>query len=120
MLRRGLSPPATTQSTPRAAPVVAGIRLWAGKAGSGKGAASMVTEAITTARAAVPGCEILVRGDSAFGNSHVVTAARAGGARFSVVINKTRAVNRAIAAIDQDAWTPVHYPGAVLDPDTGS
>ena len=119
MLRKGLSPLATTLSTPSAAPVVAGIRLRAGKAGSGKGAASMVTEAISTARAAVSGCEILVRGDSSFGNSHVVAAARTGGARFSVVLNKTRAVNRAIAAIDQDAWTPVHYPGAVEDPDTG-
>lgn len=119
VLRKGLSPLATTLSTPSAAPVVAGIRLRAGKAGSSKGAASMVSEAITTAQAAVPGCDILVRGDSAFGNSHVVAAATAGGARFSVVITKTRALNRAIAAIDQDAWTPVHYPGAVRDPDTG-
>jgi hypothetical protein len=55
VLRKGLSPLATTLSTPSAAPVVAGIRLRAGKAGSGKGAASMVTEAISTARAAVPG-----------------------------------------------------------------
>ncbi|MGH3799752.1 MAG: IS1380 family transposase, partial [Pseudonocardiaceae bacterium] len=119
VLRKGLSPLATTLSTPTAAPVVAGIRLRAGKAGSGKGAASMVTEAIGTARAAVPGCEILVRGDSAYGNSHVIAAARAGGARFSVVITKTRSVNRAIATIPDDAWTPVHYPGAVVDPDTG-
>jgi hypothetical protein len=48
-----------------------------------------------------------------------VAAARTGGARFSVALTKTRTVNRAIAAIGQDAWTPVHYPGAVLDPDTG-
>lgn len=119
VLRRGLSPLATTLSTPSAAPVVAGIRLRAGKAGSGKGAASMVTDAITTARTAAPGCDILVRGDSAFGNSHVLAAARAGGAHFSVVLTKTPAVNRAIAAIDDNAWTPVHYPGAVEDPDTG-
>jgi Transposase DDE domain group 1 len=119
VLRRGLSPLATTLSTPSAAPVVAGIRLRAGKAGSGKGAAGMVTDAITTARAAAPGCDILVRGDCAFGNSHVVAAAQAGGARFSVVLTKTPTVNRAIAAIDDNAWTPVHYPGAVEDPDTG-
>src|SRR6187455_677611 len=47
VLRRGLSPLATTVSTPRSAPVVSGIRLRAGRAGSGRGAASMVTEAIT-------------------------------------------------------------------------
>ena len=41
------------------------------------------------------------------------------GARFSVVLTKNAAVNRAIATIAEDAWTPVHYPGAVTDPDTG-
>ena len=49
VLRRGLSPLATTISTPTAAPLVAGIRLRAGKAGSGRGADSMVVEAINTA-----------------------------------------------------------------------
>jgi hypothetical protein len=52
VLRKGLSPLATTISTRHAAPVVAGIRLRAGRAGSGKGAASMVREAIGVARAA--------------------------------------------------------------------
>ena len=66
MLRKGLSPLATTISTRQAAPVLAGVRLRAGKAGSGKGAASMVSEAINTARAAGATGEILVRGDSAF------------------------------------------------------
>lgn len=119
VLRRGLSPLATTVSTRAGAPVVAGIRLRAGKAGSGRGAASMVREAIALARAAGAGGEILVRGDSAYGNSAVVAACRKAGARFSLVVTKTRAVNAAIATIAADAWTPVHYPGAVLDPDTG-
>lgn len=119
VLRRGLSPLATTISTERGAPVVAGIRLRAGKAGSGKGAASMVREAITLARAAGATDEVLVRGDSAYGTSAVVAACRKAGARFSVVLTKNRPVNSAIAAIGDDAWTPVHYPGAVLDPDTG-
>jgi hypothetical protein len=35
------------------------------------------------------------------------------------VLTKNPAVARAIAGIPEDAWTPVHYPGAVLDPDTG-
>ncbi|NYE70184.1 hypothetical protein [Microlunatus parietis] len=54
VLRRGLSPLATTISTPLAAPVVAGIRLSAGKAGSGKGAASMVAEASRRPRPSPP------------------------------------------------------------------
>ncbi len=74
MLRKGLSPLATTISTRTGAPVVAGIRLRAGRAGSGKGAASMVTEAIPVARAAGAG-EVLVRGDSAYGNSVVAAPA---------------------------------------------
>jgi hypothetical protein len=66
VLRKGLSPLATTISTAQAAPVVAGIRLRAGKAGFGKGAASLVREAIRTARAAGATGQILVRGDSAY------------------------------------------------------
>jgi hypothetical protein len=67
VLRLGLSPLATTISTRTSAPVVAGIRLRAGRAGSGRGAATMITEAINTAKAA-GARNILVRGDSAYGN----------------------------------------------------
>ena len=45
ILRKGLSPLATTISTEAAAPVIAGMRLRAGKADSGKGAARMVAQA---------------------------------------------------------------------------
>jgi hypothetical protein len=99
--------------------VVAGIRLRAGRAGSGKRAASMVREAIATARAAGAVGEILVRGDSAYGTGAVVAACLRAGARFSLTLAKNPAVTRAIAAIPEDAWTPVRYPGAVCDPDTG-
>lgn len=119
LLRRGLSPLAITISTPDAAPVIAGIRLRAGRAGSGKGAASMVREAISTARAAGASGEILVRGDSAYGNSAVVGACLKAKVRFSVVLAKNPAVVRAIGTIAADAWRPVHYPGAVVDPETG-
>jgi Transposase DDE domain group 1 len=119
VLRKGLSPLATTISTASGAPVIAGIRLRAGKAGSGRGAASMVTEAINTARAAGATGKILIRGDSAYGTGPVVTACLNAGAQFSLVLTKNRSVNAAIGTIAEDGWTPVHYPGAVLDPDTG-
>lgn len=119
VLRKGLSPLATTISTRQGAPVVAGIRLRAGKAGSGRGADSMVREAVKTARAAGAGGEILVRGDSAYGTSPVVTACLRAGVRFSFVLVKNITVTRAIEAIPVDAWTPVTYPGSVTDPDTG-
>jgi hypothetical protein len=119
VLRKGLSPLVTTISTKAGAPVIAGIRLRAGKAGSGKGAASMVAQAIRTARAAGAAGEILVRGDSAYGSAAVVNACLKAGVMFSVVLAKNPAVVAAITKIPDDAWTPVQYPGAVIDPDTG-
>jgi hypothetical protein len=120
ILRRGLSPLAVTISTETAAPVVAGVRLRAGRAGSAKGAASMLTEAINTAKDAGAQAEnILVRGDSAFCSGKVIAAVVNAGANFSVAIARNPAVDAAIAAIPDEAYTPVHYPGAVTDPDTG-
>ncbi len=119
VLQLGLSPLATTISTDQCAPVIAGIRLRAGRAGSGKGAVPMVTEAINTARAAGASATILVRGDSAYGNGPVINACIKAGALFSFVVTKNPAVNRAIATIAEQAWVPVDYPGAVIDPDTG-
>lgn len=120
ILRKGLSPLVTTISTESGAPVISGARLRAGKANSGKGAARMIAQAVSTARAAGVTGQILVRGDSAYGNSTVVAACRRAGARFSLVVTKSRSVAAAIATIDEDAWTPVNYPGAVRDPDTGT
>jgi hypothetical protein len=100
--------------------VIAGARLRAGKTNSGRGAARMIAQAVATARAAGISGQILVRGDSAYGNSTVVAACRRAKARFSLVLTKNRAVAAAIAAIDDTAWTPVEYPGAVRDPDTGA
>ena len=119
ILRKGLSPLATTISTPGSAPVIAGLRLRAGRANSGKGAGRMVAQAIGTARAAGASGQILVRGDSAYGNRAVVAACVRHGAHFSLVMTRNAAIERAIAAIDDHAWTPVRYPGAVIDPDTG-
>jgi hypothetical protein len=120
ILRKGLSPLATTISTANCAPVIAGLRLRAGRANSGKGAGRMVAQAIGTARAARAHRQILVRGDSAYGNRTVVRTCLRAGAQFSLVMTRNPAIERAIAAIDENAWTPVQYPGAVRDPDTGA
>jgi hypothetical protein len=119
ILRKGLSPLVTTISTEHGAPVITGARLRAGKTNSGKGAARMIAQAVATARAAGVTGQILVRGDSAYGNSAVVGACRRAGARFSLVLTKSATVAAAIDSISDDAWTPVKYPGAVRDPDTG-
>ena len=120
ILRRGLSPLAVTISTDQAAPVLAGVRLRAGRAGSAKGAASMVTEAINTAvEAGAQPQNILVRGDSAYCGGKIIAAVVKAGARFSFAIARNPAVDAAIASIPDDAFVPVQYPGAVEDPDTG-
>src|SRR5699024_6490432 len=54
-----------------------------------------------------------------YGASAVVRACQKAGALFSVALVKHRPVSRAIATIPDHAWTPVDYPGAVIDPDTG-
>ena len=120
ILRKGLSPLVTTISTEHSAPVIAGARLRAGKTNSGKGAARMIAQAVATARAAGVTGEVLVRADSAYGTSTVARACRRASARFSLVLTKSAPVAAAIAAIPEDAWTPVSYPGAVRDPDTGA
>lgn len=120
ILRRGLSPVAVTISTDQAAPVLAGVRLRAGRAGSAKGAASLVTEAINTAiEAGAQPSTILVRGDSAYCGGKIIAAVVKAGAMFSFAIARNPAVDAAIAGIPDDAYVPVQYPGAVTDPDTG-
>jgi Transposase DDE domain group 1 len=120
ILRRGLSPLAVTISTDTAAPVLAGVRLRAGRAGSARGATSMVTEAINTAieAGAQPGT-VLVRGDSAYCGGKTIAAVVKAGARFSFAIARNSAVDAAIASIPDEAFAAVQYPGAVTDPDTG-
>lgn len=80
----------------------------------------MVAQAVATARMAGATGKIMVRGDSAYGNSRVVRACINARVEFSFVLIKNRLVQRAIDSISDDAWTAVRYPGAVRDPDTGS
>ena len=119
LLVRGLNVLAATICTPLAAPVIAATRLRGGNASSARGAASMITEAVGTARTA--GCTgtLIVRMDSAFYGSPAVQAARRAGARFSVTVRMDPKVRAAIAAIADDAWTPIRYPRAIWDDQLG-
>jgi hypothetical protein len=100
---------------PLAAPVIAATRLRGGNASSARGAASLVTEAVGTARSA--GCTgtVVVRMDSAFYGAPAVRAARQAGACFSVTVRIDAKVRAAIAAIPDSAWVPIEYPRAVWD-----
>ena len=42
------------------------------------------------------------------------------GVEFSLSVSRNKRISAAIDAIDESAYTPVHYPGAVEDPDTGA
>ena len=110
-------------STPMAAPVVAAARLRRGSTNSARGAARLVTDTLTTARAAGAdprvGALVLTRMDSAFFTHDVIAAVRRGGASFSVTARMNPSVQAAIANIAEDAWTAIHYPNAFTDPDTG-
>lgn len=119
LLLRGLSPLVATLSTRKAAPVLAAMRLRGGNAGSSRGAASLLAEALNTAKAAGATGTMVVRADSAYYAGAVVSAARRAGARFSITVRANTSIRSAIAGIDESAWVPVHYPGAVYDPDTG-
>jgi hypothetical protein len=113
---RGYHPLLTTLSTRQSAPVVAGTRMRGGNAGSARGAASLVTETINLARrcGARPD-RMLFRGDSAFYAGEIVSACRRQGVEVSVTVAQYPNVQRAIAAIDDDAWTAIRYPQAVWD-----
>ncbi len=116
---RGLHPLLATVSTPIAAPVIVGTRLRRGAAGSAKGAASFVAEAISTARAAGASDRLLARMDSAFYSHAVVTTCIRHNVRFSITVRQHRSIRRAIAAIDEQAWTPIRYPNAIYDEASG-
>jgi Transposase DDE domain group 1 len=119
LLRRGLSPQITTISTAAAAPVIAEARLRSGRAGSGRAAAWQVKQAIGTARACAASGKIMLRGDSAFGTKKVIAACLEEGVEFSLSVSRNKRIAKTIHRIDENAYTPVHYPGAVEDPDTG-
>ncbi len=120
LLRLGLSPQITTLSTASAPPVIAEAQLRSGKAASGRGGARQVKQALTTAKAINPDATIMVRGDSAFGTKKVITTCVADGVEFSLSVSRNKRISAAIEAIDEATYTPVHYPGAVVDPDTGA
>jgi len=115
LLVRGLNALAATISTPLGAPVIAATRLRGGNANSARGAASFAAEAVGAAHAT--GCTgiLVVRADSAFYSAAFTGAVRAAGAFFSVTAQMNPHVRAAIAAIGEDAWTPIKYPQAIWD-----
>ncbi len=106
--------------TATTAPVIVAQRLRKGSAGSPRGAKRLVGDAVKTTRRLLGKSRlVLVRMDSAFYGRGPVHAALAGGAAVSVTVRMDKAVKKAIAAIDQDAWTTIEYTDAVFDETNG-
>lgn len=86
LLVKGLNALAGVISTPLSAPVIGAVRLRGANAASGRGAASLAKEVTGTARAC--GCTgmIIVRLDSGYYPSAVISTIRSADARFSVTV----------------------------------
>ena len=114
---KGLNALIATISTPTSAPVIAAVRLRKGSTNSVKGAHRLVADALVTAKAAGATGVRVLRADSAFYSHDVIAACHRHDSRFSITARQDRAVRKAIAAIDDDAWTPIKYTRAVYDHD---
>lgn len=120
---RGLNALLATVSTDRAAPVIVAQRLRRGGAGSPRGAARVVADALATVRrlhSPAQGRRVLLRADSAFYGRPTISAAVRAGAQVSVTVRMTPQVKTAIATIAEDGWTAIEYPDALFDQASGT
>jgi DDE family transposase len=118
---RGLNALLATVSTETAAPVIAAQRLRKGSAGSPRGAAKLAADVFALIRRThLAGRDVLFRADSAFYSHALVTAVRKAGGQVSITVRMDTAVKRAIAGIDEHAWTTIKYPDALFDEATGA
>jgi hypothetical protein len=119
---RGLNALLATVTTGQVAPVIVAQRLRKGSANSARGAQRLVRDALATLRGLRPASvdgPVLLRADSAFYGHATIGAAVRAGAQVSVTVRMDPRVKAAIAAIPGDAWTPIEYPQAVYDEQTG-
>jgi hypothetical protein len=115
----GLNAQLAVLSSSGCAPVIAAARLRKGNVYSSHGGPRMLADAVGAARAAGVTGQIMVRADSAYYSEAFIAAAVRAGAWFSVTARMNQQVKRAIAGIDEAAWTPIRYRQAILDQATG-
>lgn len=116
---RGLNAAIVTASTPSSAPVILTQRLRRGQVNSPKGADRLIGDALATLGRTGATGPVLVRADSAYYGYPAISRAIKSGADVSVTVKRNPAVLTAINAIDASQWTPIEYPNAIFDPDTG-
>ena len=114
---KGLNALLAIVSTPSSAPVSAAARLRKGSTNSARGADRFVADALITAKKAGASGVLVLRADSAYYGHDVIAAALRQRACFSITARQDKAVRKAIASIDNDAWTSIKYTNAVFDED---
>lgn len=118
----GLNALLATVTTPDSAPLIVAQRLRKGSAGSPRGAARLIGDALATASRlkGMSSARTLMRADAAYYGHATVAAALKGGADVSVTARMDPHVKKAIAAIDEDAWQTIEYTDAIYDEDTSA
>jgi Transposase DDE domain group 1 len=114
---KGLNALLAIVSTPSSAPVIAAARLRKGSTNSARGAARLVADALVTAKSAGATGVRVLRADSAFYGHDVIAAAVRQRSCFSITARQDPAVRKAIATIDDHAWTAIKYTNAIFDED---
>ena len=117
---RGLDLLIATTSTQWSPPVIISQRLRKGSAHSTRGAHKLVQDALgVTGRSSVCDRQVWLRADSGFCNNQIAHTISSQDGWFSLAIRLDAHVRTAIAAIRDDQWTPIQYPNAIYDEDTG-
>jgi hypothetical protein len=89
-------------------------RQRAGRANTARGTARFVDEVAARVRRAGASGELTMRMDSGFWSAKTIRACRRHQIRYSIAVRQTKPIRAAIAAIDEDAWTPIVYPDGGL------
>jgi Transposase DDE domain group 1 len=81
-----------------------------GRANTARGAARFVDELAARVRRAGATGELTIRMDSGFWSAKTIKTCRRHRIRYSITVRQTKPIRAAIAAIDEDDWTPIVYP----------
>ncbi|MGH2603152.1 MAG: IS1380 family transposase [Dehalococcoidia bacterium] len=84
-------------------------RLRGGPAHTGRGAASFLAETFARVRGTGATGALTMRADSGFYSAAVTRACRKADVRFSITVKLYSGLQERIAALPEDAWTPIPY-----------
>jgi hypothetical protein len=89
-------------------------RQHTGRASTARGTARFVDKLAGRVRRAGAAGELTMRMDSGFWSAKTIKACRRHRIRYSITVRQTTPIRQTIAAIDEEAWTPIVYPDGGL------